>query len=181
MNLRHLPLALLLTLATCAQAAAAQTCQTETAVPSTTPANRFLVHGDGTVTDTATGLTWAQCAEGLSGPACADGAAATFTWAEALIRARDSTHAGYTDWRLPTVKELSSIVEERCNHPAINLAVFPNTPSSGFWSASPYGFWYASPYGGVSNYAWGVNFSSGYAYDYGRDYGYHVRLVRSGQ
>ena len=173
MNLRHLPLALLFTLLTCAQAAA-QTCQSETAVPSTTPANRFLVHGNGTVTDTATGQTWAQCAEGLSGSACTDGTATTSTWADALIRARDSTHAGYTDWRLPTVKELPSIVEERCFDPAINLAVFPNTPSSSFWSASP---------GGVSSsFAWNVNFNFGYAdSDFFRGNDYRVRLARSGQ
>ena len=172
MNPRHLPLALLLTLLTCAQAAA-QTCRTETEVPSTTPAGRFLVHGNGTVTDTATGLIWAQCAEGLSGSACTEGTAAIFTWADALIRARDSTHAGYTDWRLPNVKELSSIVEERCYDPAINLAVFPNTPSSYFWSASPYGY---SSYG-----AWYVYFGGGSAYSAYRSYDYHVRLVRSGQ
>ena len=172
MNPRHLPLALLFTLLTCAQAAA-QTCRTETEVPSTTPAGRFLVHGNGTVTDTATGLIWAQCAEGLSGSACTEGTAATFTWADALIRARDSTHAGYTDWRLPNVKELSSIVEERCYDPAINLAVFPNTPSSYFWSASPYGR--------SSDNAWNVYFYDGYASYYGRSYDNHVRLVRSGQ
>ncbi len=172
MNPRHLPLALLLTLLTCAQAAA-QTCRTETEVPSTTPAGRFLVHGNGTVTDTATGLIWAQCAEGLSGSACTEGTAAIFTWADALIRARDSTHAGYTDWRLPNVKELSSIVEERCYAPAINLAVFPNTPSSGFWSASPGG--------DSSDVAWYVSFYYGYAYYGYRSDGYHVRLVRSGQ
>ena len=172
MNPRHLPLALLLTLLTCAQAAA-QTCRTETEVPSTTPAGRFLVHGNGTVTDTATGLIWAQCAEGLSGSACTEGTAAIFTWADALIRARDSTHAGYTDWRLPNVKELSSIVEERCYDPAINLAVFPNTPSSYFWSASPHGY---SSYG-----AWYVAFSNGAGYGSDRSYNYHVRLVRSGQ
>ena len=172
MNPRHLPLALLLTLLTCAQAAA-QTCRTETEVPSTTPAGRFLVHGNGTVTDTATGLIWAQCAEGLSGSACTEGTAAIFTWADALIRARDSTHAGYTDWRLPNVKELSSIVEERCYDPAINLAVFPNTPSSYFWSASPYGY--------SSGFAWYVSFGDGGAYGSNRSNYYHVRLVRSGQ
>ena len=169
---RPLFLAMLLTLAA-GSPVLAQTCRTETEVPSTTPAGRFLVHGNGTVTDTATGLIWAQCAEGLSGSACTEGTAAIFTWADALIRARDSTHAGYTDWRLPNVKELSSIVEERCYAPAINLAVFPNTPSSDFWSASPYGY--------SSDGAWNVDFSYGIAYG-GSHSGYsHVRLVRSGQ
>lgn len=172
MNLRHLPLTLLLILATCAQVAA-QICQNETAVPSTAPVGRFLNHGDGTVTDTATGLMWAQCAEGLSGAGCTDGTAATFTWVQALTQARDSTHAGYTDWRLPTVKELPSIVEERCFDPAINLTVFPNAPSSYFWSASPFGV--------SSNRAWEVYFGNGRAF-YGNCYDYHhVRLVRSGQ
>ena len=172
MSLCHLPFALLLILAGCAQNAV-QTCRTETAMPSTTPADRFLMHGNGTVTDTATGLMWAQCAEGLSGSACTVGMATTLTWEAALIRARDSGLAGYTDWRLPNIKELSSIVEERCSNPHINLAVFPNTPASFFWSASPEA--------NSSYEAWSVRFYNGYASNGYRYAGYHVRLVRSGQ
>ena len=172
MNLRHLLLALLLILLTCTRGTA-QTCQSETEVPSTTPASRFLKHGNGTVTDTVSGLMWAQCAEGLSGSACTVGEAANFTWEEALIRARDSVLAGYTDWRLPNLKELFSMVEERCVDPAINLAVFPNTPASYFWSASPSA--------DSSHFAWIVGFMNGGA-DYGSRYSYsQVRLVRSGQ
>ena len=170
---RPLLIAILLTLAF-VPPASSQTCQTETAVPSTTPASRFADNGNGTMTDKSTGLMWARCPEGLSGTACATGKAATFTWEEALIRARDSGLAGYTDWRLPNVKELSSIVEERCYDPAINLAVFPGTPASFFWSASPDG---GSSYG-----AWYVGFYYGCADYDGRSSGYgHVRLVRSGQ
>ena len=174
MMLRLLFLAMLLTLAAVSPVLA-QTCRTETEVPSTTPASRFQDNGDATVTDQSTGLMWARCPEGLSGSACADGTAFPFTWEAALIRARDSGLAGYTDWRLPNIKELSSIVEERCAVPAINLAVFPNTPASEFWSASPSAAW--------SDYAWYVSFYDGYAYDdgYGRSSNDHVRLVRSGQ
>lgn len=171
MNLYYLPIALLFTLSACALASA-QTCQSETAIPSTTPTSRFLVHGDNTVTDTATGLMWARCPEGLGGSDCTDGAAKRFTWEEALSRARDSTLAGYTDWRLPTVKELSFIVEERCTAPAINLAVFPNSSQWMFWSASP------SYYIGRS---WIVSFSSAQIFDGYRSMGYNVRLVRPGQ
>ena len=169
---RPLFIAVLLTLAA-GSPAEAQTCRTETEVPSTTPASRFLKHGNGTVTDTVSGLMWAQCAEGLSGSACTVGEAANFTWEEALIRARDSVLAGYTDWRLPNLKELFSMVEERCVDPAINLAVFPNTPASYFWSASPSA--------DSSHFAWIVGFMNGGA-DYGSRYSYsQVRLVRSGQ
>ena len=169
---RPLFLAMLLTLAA-GSPVLAQTCRTETEVPSTTPASRFQDNGDATVTDRSTGLMWARCPEGLSGTGCATGAAAAFTWEGALLRARDSGLAGYTDWRLPDIKELSSLVEERCYDPAINLAVFPNTPSSYFWSASPYGY--------SSYYAWYVYFGNGYANTSYRRYDFHVRLVRSGQ
>ena len=177
MSLCHLPFALLLILAGCAQNAV-QTCRTETAMPSTTPADRFLMHGNGTVTDTATGLMWAQCAEGLSGSACTVGMATTLTWEAALIRARDSGLAGYTDWRLPNIKELSSIVEERCGIPAINLAVFPapdpSTLTGSFWSASGVA---SSP-----QFAWSVSFLDGFTAASIRDFHYErVRLVRSGQ
>ena len=172
MILRYLCLTLGLVFYIYAQAEA-QTCRSETAIPSATPTRRFLVHGDGTVTDTATGLMWAQCAEGLSGSACTDGGAANFTWEEALIRARDSGLAGYTDWRLPNLKELFSLVEERCVNPAINLAVFPNTPASYFWSASPNG--------NASNNAWNVDCINGNANNNNRDNNHHVRLVRSGK
>lgn len=177
MMLRPLFLAMLLTLAAVSPVLA-QDCRTETEVPSTTPASRFQDNYDATVTDQSTGLMWARCPEGLSGTGCADGTAATFTWEAALIRARDSGLAGYTDWRLPNIKELSSIVEERCINPAINLAVFPKTPASYFWSASP------GAYGGYQ--AWLVHFSYGDVNTNLRsnsyqNYGCHVRLVRSGQ
>lgn len=174
---RPLFIAVLLTLAA-GFPVLAQTCRTETEVPSTTPVSRFQDNGDATVTDRSTGLMWARCPEGLFGADCA--AASAFTWEGALIRARDSVLAGYTDWRLPNVKELSSLVEERCSDPAINLAVFPNTPALGFWSASPHAYssndtWL------TSNGAWIVFFYYGYV---GKDYrsdSYRVRLVRTGQ
>ena len=174
---RPLFIAVLLTLAA-GSPAEAQTCRTETEVPSTTPASRFLKHGNGTVTDTVSGLMWAQCAEGLSGSACTVGMATTLTWEAALIRARDSGLAGYTDWRLPNIKELSSIVEERCGIPAINLAVFPapdpSTLTGSFWSASGVA---SSP-----QFAWSVRFLDGFTAASIRDFHYErVRLVRSGQ
>ncbi len=167
------------TLAISLAAEAQQTCRSESEIPSSTPSSRFSDHGNGTVTDTRSGLMWAKCAVGKTGTTCASGAAARYTWKGALDFAEVSSHAGYPDWRLPDVKELASIVEQRCVNPAINQdpAVFPNTPASFFWSSSP---WTAT----VSS-AWTVYFyygSSGYALRdkdvVGRDLGIHVRLVR---
>ena len=162
--------AMLLLSAVCA-GVAAQTCRND--IAPTAPDSRFTNHGDGTVSDSATGLRWKQCAEGLSGSGCATGTAATFIWQAALQRATDANFAGYTDWRLPNKNELESLVEQRCYGPAINGAHFPNTPADWFWSSSPYAY--------GSNGAWRVNFGYGYVYGYSKNYAMYVRLVRGGQ
>lgn len=80
---------------------------------------------------------------------------------------------GFTDWRMPTVKELEGISDLNRMNPAIDPDYFMITPSSDFWSGSPYA--------GSSNDAWYVNFGSGYAYFNLRSDTLHVRLVRGGQ
>ncbi len=143
-------------------------------LPASNPDSVYTDHGNGTVTDTRTGLMWKQCAEGLSGATCQTGSLQGFTWASALAHAEASTFAGYTDWRLPNVKELSSLVEDCRAGPAINTNLFPNTPSTLFWSGSP------SADG--SSLAWFVYFSDGVAGSYGpRSYPFGVRVVRGGQ
>ena len=62
--------------------------------------NSFADNGDGTVTDTATGLMWQQADDGVARD-----------WGEALAYAEDLTLAGHGDWRLPNAKELQSIVD----------------------------------------------------------------------
>jgi len=62
--------------------------------------NRFVDNGDGTVSDQATGLMWAQ----------AD-SSKTLNWGEALAYAESLRVAGHADWRLPNAKELQSIVD----------------------------------------------------------------------
>jgi hypothetical protein len=155
-------------------AAQGQTCRTEAEIPSSTPTADFVDHGDGTVTHKKTGLMWMKCPLGQSGPDCATGSADTYTWEQALETADGHSFAGYSDWRLPNVKELRSIVEQRCYGPAINLSVFPATPGSYFWSSSPNA--------SNSGYAWHVYFDYGYDdYSYSRGHALLVRLVRSGQ
>jgi len=62
--------------------------------------NDFTDNGNGTITDEATGLMWMQddSGEGLN-------------WEDALSYAEGKEYAGYSDWRLPDVKELQSIVD----------------------------------------------------------------------
>lgn len=62
--------------------------------------NNFVDNGDGTVTDKATGLMWAKEDNGKG-----------LMWSDAVKYAESSKLAGHTDWRLPNVKELQSIVD----------------------------------------------------------------------
>lgn len=130
---------------------------------------RFTISPDGTqVTDSQTGLTWRRCSEGqtFSAGTCTNPATA-FTHQAALVHARTQT-----GWRLPNVKELSSIVAHDRHLPAIDLTVFPATPSTHYWSSSP------SPYGGYAAYAWVVNFYGASVDSHSRNLNYQVRLVR---
>ncbi len=62
--------------------------------------NVFVDNGDGTITDSATGLMWQMADDGQ-----------TRDWEEALSYAESLELGGYDDWRLPNVKELQSIVD----------------------------------------------------------------------
>jgi len=80
---------------------------------------------------------------------------------------------GASDWRMPKVKELESLVDFGRTNPSIDPPYFPNTSSSDFWSGSPHASY--------SYYAWLVFFDDGNDYGGNRSLGYDVRLVRGGQ
>jgi hypothetical protein len=65
--------------------------------------NDFQDHGNGTITDRATGLMWAKTDSGRG-----------MNWQAALawVQAKNAeNYLGHSDWRLPSVKELQSIVD----------------------------------------------------------------------
>ncbi len=132
----------------------------------------FVDNADGTVTQSNTGLMWAKCSEGQNSTNCTSDAT-MMDWSAALTAANNSNLGGYNDWRLPNVKELQALVDYSRYSPAIDTNYFPNTPSSWFWSGSPYAL--------NANSAWGMYFVNGSAkYDFRYSNG-HVRLVRGGQ
>ncbi|HKJ21732.1 MAG TPA: DUF1566 domain-containing protein [Gammaproteobacteria bacterium] len=163
----------------------AQTC--DTTITPTSPDSRFnAALRDGTVIDKITGLTWKKCSEGqtynVDANTCS-GNAVPYTWPKALQRAREVNqggagktggYAGYTDWRVPNIKELRSLVEQACRDPAINphKTIFPLSPSALYWSSSPFAR--------TVGEAWGVDFTSGEAtFESMANPGF-VRLVRGG-
>jgi hypothetical protein len=153
-----------------------------TAVPSecdSDSAQRYVDHGNGTVTDTRTGLMWQRCADGQSGTDCGTGAAtahASFAAALSRVAAVNADVAGagrgHDDWRVPNRNELASLVQAACAAPAINRLSFPATPTiAPFWSSSPAG----------ASLAWVVQFNDGQVLPAGINGNRHLRLVRAGQ
>jgi hypothetical protein len=61
----------------------------------------------------------------------------TFAWSSAhetfLAELNSTEFGGFTDWRLPTTSELRTI-RVKGAEPFINLALFPNTVSTGYLS-----------------------------------------------
>jgi len=102
----------------------------------------MIDNSNGTVTDESTGLMWQQKTP-----------ANESTLNQSIAYCKKLKLGGYTDWRLPTIKELNSIVDySKCNT-AINTEMFPNTPPLTYWTSS------ARPM--HAEYNWVVEFASG--------------------
>jgi hypothetical protein len=82
----------------------------------------------------------------------------------------DAVLCGASDWRLPTKRELLSIVDNSSFKPAADVRFFPNASSSYYWSSSP------SPEQADS--AWQVYFLYGEALLNNKSERNHIRLVR---
>jgi hypothetical protein len=125
----------------------------------------YTDNGDGTLTDNLTGLVWQQVA-----------APSPYTQPAALGYCADLSLAGHSDWRLPSVTELLSIVDTSTSNPSIDRMFLPQTLTDYyFWSSTPYA---VPPDAGPPGSAWGVYFNNGYS-----DYNfvtiiYSVRCVR---
>ena len=122
----------------------------------------FIPNHDGTVTDAATGLMWQQAAS-----------TNTINWQSALSYCEDLDRGGYTDWRLPNIKELASLADLNRWNPAIDTDYFPNTVDSYYWSST-------ANASGTSD-AWNVNFLNGDDHNFDKSDSYDVRAVRGGQ
>lgn len=152
---------------------ALQECRTDT-IKASAASERYEVLAGGSVVDAQTGLQWLRCVEGLNGESCEQGEPVMLNWAEALLHVNKVNVAaveGQSDWRLPNVRELNSLVELQCANPSINAAIFPATPAVHTWTSSPYHFY--------THYSWFVDFSSGAVTYDERIQGKALRLVRN--
>jgi hypothetical protein len=114
-----------------------------------------------TVTDSTTGLVWQD-----------DATPAQMTWESAIRYCEELDLGGNTDWRLPNINELTSIVDDTTSSPAIS-SVFVNTTSTYYWSSTTAA--------GYTSDAWYVSFYYGLQYSYYKTDSNYVRCVRAGQ
>jgi hypothetical protein len=126
------------------------------------------------VSDSFAGLLWQGCVGGLGGTLCDSGSAVSVTWEGALAYCEGLEWGGFTDWRLPNVREmLLGLVDDRHADPAVDDSVFPSTPSGHTWSGTTYE--YARSRACAVWMSWGRLW--GFAEKGGTNY---VRCVRSG-
>lgn len=92
----------------------------------------FTDNSDGTLADNATGLVWEKCTYGQIGVECS-GDPSTTTWDEALLYCLSSETGGYTDWRLPNIKELLSLIDYSGDPPGF---YYPFSQTGFYWSST---------------------------------------------
>lgn len=130
------------------------------------------------VADTVTRLLWQGCSAGQKGSACS-GDASMISWKDSLAHCEKLTWAGQSDWRLPNVKELRSLVDTGKRSPALDAAMFPNTPFYGVGNtAKNIGQYWSSTARWYNDFALYVEFRSGFSHFYKQTEGRHVRCVR---
>jgi len=138
--------------------------------------NQFVDNGDGTVTDISSGLMWQKGSARDGG-----GNYKTCNWEEALKHSEDMVLGGYSDWRLPSIRELSSIIDYSRMNPAIDTTYFPDTAASHLPSEMVY--WSSTTIDNLEDLAWVTSFYYGlicFAPNGKKGTGY-VRAVRGGQ
>ncbi len=143
-------------------------------IPHSAPDSRYNISTNGyTVTDTKTQLTWKRCSEGQywNGSTCSN-TSDNYTWEQALQYADSHSFSGYSDWRLPNVKELASLMEEACYEPSINSYIFPGVPVGRV-------YWSSSPNANEDNGAWYFHFDDNLELNYSKSSLNTLRLVRN--
>ena len=115
----------------------------------------------GIVTDSTTGLMWQDNEVGT-----------LINWQGAIDRCEALTLGTHSDWRLPNINELTSLVDDTRYDPAIS-SEFQNTISNFYWSSTTDA--------DVTDHAWILYFGYGFQYYGNKTNNNYVRCVRAGQ
>ncbi|AYV54587.1 DUF1566 domain-containing protein [Leptospira kmetyi] len=134
----------------------------------------FTDSGNGTILDQKSGLVWQKCANGQGSAGdsysdCTVGTAVNMDWTSALAYCNTLNLAGTGGWRLPSFKELISLIDyNRAVSPYINPTFFPNAGAN-YWTSTTH------PSSTYKNQAYYVQFTGG-TYDTGDKVTMSVRV-----
>ena len=143
---------------------------------TTTPATRFTVGTDAEsdcVTDNLTGLMWVKSPSSTN-YAWRLGTSPNYTYpAQVAVDAYNANYyCGHNDWYLPTINDLSSLVNEG----QANQATWLNT--QGFSNVQTGGYWSSTEINSNSNMAWLIDYNAGNIYSSTKANGLYVFPVR---
>jgi hypothetical protein len=128
------------------------------------PLGRFTVSADSTtVVDTKTGLLWQAVTPQT-----------LYTWSDATSYCHGLALGGSSSWRMPSVGELQTLIDDSRAGPAIDPIAFPSVPFDfAYWTSSSL----VGAFGG--RYDWTVSFQDGTSEFYFWTATLHVRCVTS--
>ncbi|WP_052501677.1 Lcl C-terminal domain-containing protein [Thiomicrospira microaerophila] len=166
---------------------------------------RFQDNHDGTLTDTTTQLIWMRCTVGQTwqGNHC-HGEAIKMNWHQAISKAETYIYTEKSDWRLPTLEELRTLVvcssglrreirlrEDYAITDAENGVRFdgrckgdfdtPTIDQKAFPDTLKNNYWTSTEHPIFKQFSWGVNFSAGSEFNYlvkAEGQNRYVRLIR---
>jgi hypothetical protein len=137
------------------------------------PTPRFTDNSDGTVTDNLTGLIWLKDADCPAG---------TMPWQDALnwvvllnntsIACTDYVALTYSDWRLPNIRELTSVLD---------YGTWGLPSGHPFTNVQPYFYWSSTSSGLDPSSAWDVKMDFGSVFPANKTSTLNVWPVRSGR
>ncbi len=133
--------------------------------------DRFQVSADGQeVIDQEKQLVWRRCLEGMryeDGRCLGD--PQPMAWASGHEWAKSVASSG-GPWRMPTMIELSTMMDMSRHGSPLNAALFPDTPKAYVWSAT------ANER--TPTHAWTMLYTNGYMMSSWQTVSYYLRLVR---
>lgn len=115
--------------------------------PAVAPPDLYSVIADGEVRDNYTGLVWQR-----------EDSEAQLTWEEAGEYCANLGLNGES-WRLPSVRELATLVDEATVGPAIDREMFPDTQ---YGARSNDWYWASHRQRGSMTAAWALNYDDGF-------------------
>jgi len=137
--------------------------------------NRFKDNGNGTITDTTTGLMWEKEPSQEIGR----------TWQNAMDYAKDLQLRGYSNWRLPSIDEFKKLL---AGHLYEDVQSGEEPPyiwlqCNGFVKILPCWFWSSSENDSIPSYAWNVSMGNGNVFIFSKVHTFIICAisVRSGQ